>query len=69
MFCRAELLPSLLKLLKDLEAEVRIAAASKVPAFSRVLSVDQVILFHRYVVDAESATHIAKYVTRDQPVS
>jgi hypothetical protein len=42
LFDRAELLPSLLKLLKDLEAEVRIAAASKVPTFSKVLSVDQV---------------------------
>ncbi len=42
LFCRAELLPPLLRLLKDLEAEVRIAAASKVPSFSRVLSVDQV---------------------------
>lgn len=41
---RTELLPALLKLLKDLEAEVRIAAAGKVPQFSRLLPMEQVFL-------------------------
>ena len=38
-----ELLPALLRLLKDLEAEVRIAAAGKVPQFSKLLPLEQVL--------------------------
>lgn len=35
---RAELVPAYIKLLEDSEAEVRIAAAGKVSAFSRMLT-------------------------------
>ena len=40
--CRVELVPAFVKLLRDVEAEVRVAAASKVSAFCKLLNHDQV---------------------------
>ena len=41
--CRSELLPAYVKLLRDTEAEVRVAAAGKVSAISKMLAPDRVI--------------------------
>ncbi len=41
--CRSELLPAYVKLLRDTEAEVRVAAAGKVSAISKMLTSDRVI--------------------------
>ena len=40
--CRSEVLPPFLKLLRDSEAEVRVAAASKVASISNLLDIDAV---------------------------
>ena len=42
-WCRNELVPAYVKLLKDTEAEVRVAAAGKVSAISKMLPPDHVI--------------------------
>lgn len=62
--CRTELLPALLKLLKDLEAEVRIAAASKVPEFSQLLPLEQVdaqfTLLHHHSYEVQSLVELVR---------
>lgn len=40
--CRTELVPAFVKLLRDSEAEVRVAAAGKVAAFCKILPPEQV---------------------------
>ncbi len=40
--CRSDVLPPFLKLLRDSEAEVRVAAASKVASISNLLELDAV---------------------------
>ena len=44
--CRTELVPCFDKVLRDSEAEVRVAAAGKVAAFCKVLTADQVRKAH-----------------------
>ncbi len=44
--CRTELVPCFDKVLRDSEAEVRVAAAGKVAAFCKVLTADQVRQAH-----------------------
>lgn len=43
--CRAELVPAFVRLLRDVEAEVRVAAAGKVAAFCKLLGQDQVCVW------------------------
>lgn len=41
--CRSELVPAFVRLLRDNEAEVRVAAASKLSAFCKILAGEAVI--------------------------
>ena len=42
-----ELLPSFVALLKDSEAEVRVAAATRVASFCKLIAIDQVACLYR----------------------
>lgn len=44
--CRVELVPAFVKLLRDVEAEVRVAAAGNVAAFCKLLNQEQVCHGH-----------------------
>lgn len=58
---RTDVLPPFLKLLRDSEAEVRVAAASKVASISNLLEIDAVCSYLAFILTAALNLPVIKF--------